>query len=322
MNIVVFNLNWLGDILFSLPVLYSIKQHYPKAHLATIVPPLYASMLTSQPYIDEVIAISDRTLFGKFRLLAQLKKKKWALGILLHRSHTRARIFKWSDMPTRVGYDTNHRASLLTHAFPEPTPPLHKMGYLLHLIEKFGIPLTKKTYSYVPPSLVFPIPKPYVVFHPGSNWDPKRWPTPHYAKLGEYIKASGMTNIVITGSRSDKKLVYSIQRRMRQSVIDLTGKTNIPQLASVLSQAQWVIAGDTGPMHLAVASGANVVALYGPTSPHLNGPHSENKKPIVHWENPGCQSYPCKDPKCQHSIIMRNLSPERVFKSIQDAAIT
>ncbi len=47
-------------------------------------------------------------------------------------------------------------------------------------------------------------------------------------------------------------------------------------LSAVLRRARFVVAADTGPLHLAAAMGAPVVGLYGPTDPARNGPYPEN----------------------------------------------
>ena len=42
---------------------------------------------------------------------------------------------------------------------------------------------------------------------------------------------------------------------------------------ALLHGAQCIVGGDTGPLHLGVALGAPVVALFGPTDPARNGPY-------------------------------------------------
>jgi len=51
--------------------------------------------------------------------------------------------------------------------------------------------------------------------------------------------------------------------------------TNLRELAWILRQADAVIGGDTGPLHLAAAVGTKVVGLYGPTDPNRNGPYGQ-----------------------------------------------
>ena len=317
-NILVFNLNWLGDILFSLPSLEAIKSHYPNSHVACIIPPAYKALLENQRSLDEVIAVSDRTLLDKYRLLRRLKQKKWDIGFLFHRSKTRARLFKWAHVQERIGYDSNQRSHLLTHPIPCPSAPQHKMDLLRLLLLSYGISPVKETYEYhFSQHPLTPLPAPYVVFHPGSNWIPKRWPIAYFAQLGNKLSSRYGIPLVITGTSEDKVLAHRLKSLLHQLPIDLTGQTSLTHLASIFRRSSLVIAGDTGPMHLAVASGAPVIALYGPTSPLLNGPRGNDNFKVI-WENPGCKTYPCWDKNCLHDSILERLSPQKVLTEIEN----
>lgn len=318
-NILVFNLNWLGDILFSLPSLEAIKTHYPNSHLACIVPPAYGNLLERQKGIDEVIAISDRTLWEKFRLLQHLRQKKWDIGFLFHRSKTRARLLKWAQVQERIGYDSNNRARLLTYSIPSSSAPQHKMDMIRSILLSYGISPVKESYEYCPaPQTRFnKLSPPYVVFHPGSNWPPKKWPLDHFARLGNELHVHYGVSIVITGTKEDKALAHQMKALLHHTPTDLTGKTTLEELADICRHSSLVVAGDTGPMHLAVASAAKVIALYGPTSPLLNGPRGRQTNFKVIWENPGCKTYPCYDKNCSHDTCLEKLTPEKVLTEIE-----
>ncbi|MBI4040457.1 MAG: glycosyltransferase family 9 protein [Deltaproteobacteria bacterium] len=304
-TLVVFAPNWLGDILFITPALAALKSHFPKAHLACIVPQRFQELLQGQSYLDEIIALDDRSLFEKIKLLFHLRQKNWDLGILFHRSKTRARLFQWANIRERWGYATNHRTCLLTRAISEPISSHHKMDHWLYLLHELGILTPHATYVYQSPASKFTpmdsVKKPYIVFHPGSNWKPKRWPTTYFAKLGTRLQKLHPYEIVISGSHHEKYLAREIQKYLKGAVVDLTGRTSLSQLAAIFLNAHYIIAGDTGPMHLASALGARVIALYGPTSPTLNGPRHPHSKVI--YETSG---------------DLLRLTPEIVFEEISN----
>src|SRR3989344_4365987 len=133
-NILVYNMNWLGDILFSFPSLEAIKKTFPNAHLACIVPKGHDDLLENQSGVDEVIAISDKGLWGKLNTTFHLRKKTWDMGFLFHRSTSRARILKFSKVKERIGYSTKNREKLLTSSYPEPSKSTHKMDYIRELL--------------------------------------------------------------------------------------------------------------------------------------------------------------------------------------------
>jgi ADP-heptose:LPS heptosyltransferase len=57
---------------------------------------------------------------------------------------------------------------------------------------------------------------------------------------------------------------------------NLTGNTSLVSLPALVRRAEWVIANDSGPMHLAAAMGVRVMGIFGPTDPRLFGPYPLN----------------------------------------------
>ena len=57
---------------------------------------------------------------------------------------------------------------------------------------------------------------------------------------------------------------------------NLTGNTSLVSLPALVKRADWVIANDSGPMHLAAALGVHVVGIFGPTDPRRFGPYPLN----------------------------------------------
>ena len=58
--------------------------------------------------------------------------------------------------------------------------------------------------------------------------------------------------------------------------LNLTGNTSLVSLPALVKRADWVIANDSGPMHLAAALGVRVLGIFGPTDPRLFGPYPLN----------------------------------------------
>ncbi len=110
------------------------------------------------------------------------------------------------------------------------------------------------------------------VLHPGARWPSKLWPAAAWAQLGDWLSREHGLQVVITGSRADQGLSQEILRSMQEPVIDLAGRTSLPELAAVLRRARLAVTTDTGAMHLAAALGTPVAALFGPTAPWRTGP--------------------------------------------------
>jgi len=85
---------------------------------------------------------------------------------------------------------------------------------------------------------------------------------------------------------------------MQQEAVDWAGKTTLRELAALASLADLFITTDTGPMHLAAAAGARVVALFGPTAPGRTGPYGRGNVTV----RAGLDCSPCFRRTCEHSV--------------------
>ena len=113
-----------------------------------------------------------------------------------------------------------------------------------------------------PESLV-PEGEPYIVLNPGSNEPGRRWPFAAFTQIAARA-LDGMMRVVLVGSRSQKPDDEELSKlTARPGVIDLFGKTDLPQLMDVMKGAACVLSNDTGPAHLSIAMGAPTVVVVG-----------------------------------------------------------
>ncbi|GAB3271475.1 glycosyltransferase family 9 protein [Sinomonas notoginsengisoli] len=103
----------------------------------------------------------------------------------------------------------------------------------------------------------------YVVVHPGADAPARAWPAEHCAALVELLAATGM-QVVVTGGPDERALTARVAGSQG---IDLGGRTSLPALVDLLEGASVVVAGNTGPAHLAAATRTPVVSLFAPVVP-------------------------------------------------------
>ena len=113
----------------------------------------------------------------------------------------------------------------------------------------------------------------YIVVSPGGGWRSKCWPPERYGELCRLLDQDRGLRAVVNFGPGEGLLADAICRAAIPAT-PLRFETDIPHLMALLSRARLVVAGDTGPLHLAVALGTPVVALFGPTDPRRNGPYS------------------------------------------------
>lgn len=107
-------------------------------------------------------------------------------------------------------------------------------------------------------------PRPYVVLHPGASVPARAVAPEHAAALTDALLAAGW-DLVVTGGPDERAPLAEPPAPAR--LVDLVGRTDLPQLAGVLDQAACVVVGNTGPAHLAAAVGTPVVSLFSPVVP-------------------------------------------------------
>src|SRR5690606_27068846 len=106
------------------------------------------------------------------------------------------------------------------------------------------------------------------VLHPGASVPRRRWPEAHFAAVGRTLLARGCT-VVLTGTESEHDVTARVRAALGDAAIDLTGRTDIGQLAALLERAALLVCNDTGPSHLAAALRTPSVVCS--TPPDVNG---------------------------------------------------
>lgn len=333
-NILIVNVNWLGDVLFSTPAIRAIRKAYPDSFIACMVVPRCKEILEGNPDVDEIIIFDEedrhRTLFGKYRLITYLRSKRFDKVFLFHRSLTRTVITALSGIPQRIGYPTTKRAFLLTTKVEVPEFPMHRVDYFLNVPKAVGIEPAGLSYefrikdedrAYIREFLKnegLAEGERFVVINPGGNWHLKRWPTKRFAELSQRLVDIYNVKIVISGAESDIRLANEIASGMKAKPIVSCAKTTLKQLGALFEIAKLIVSNDSGPMHIAVAMRANTIALFGPTSPEITGPYGDGNYAVIH-KNSNCE-IPCYNIDCSANRCMELIRTEDVLEVIRSRA--
>ena len=330
-KILIFNVNWLGDVVFSSPFIRAVRDTLPDSYIVCAVPPRCKEILEANTRINEIIVFDEggpeKSFLGKIRFALRLRRERFDSAFILHRSLTRALITFIAGVKTRIGYDTKRRGFLLTNKVKSPQGDIHKVEYFLGLAGAMGADISKKNYEFfitetdrkraahILEDKGVGYGDRIVALNPGGNWDPKRWPVDRFADLADRLVEKYGVKVLITGAEKDRVLAEEISKGMRNKPISICGKTKLRELASIFERAKLVISGDSGPMHIAVSTGANVVALFGPTSTDITGPYGRGNY-IVIKKDIGCD-IPCYDFTCRDNRCMKTISTDDVLRVIE-----
>lgn len=163
--------------------------------------------------------------------------------------------------------------------------------------------------------------RPWFGLNPGAEYGPaKRWPAKRFAAAAVMLHKRTKCRWLVFGGKEDADLAEGITTEIRYSgvppdaVLNLAGKTTLPQLAAALKRCSMVLTNDTGPMHLAAAIGTPVVVPFGSTSPELTGPSYAGNAHIVRVPPP-CA--PCFRRECPVDFrCMNDISMSQVIEAV------
>jgi len=190
-------------------------------------------------------------------------------------------------------------------ASPEPIPPRLTVAdwKIEAALKKFAVDTTDPR-------------RPWLGLNAGAEYGPaKRWPVERFVETALELQASTRCRWLVFGGAADAGLAGAIAADIQRkgaplSAMSLAGKTTLGELAALLKSCKLVLTNDTGPMHLAAAVGAPVVALFGSTSPELTGPIFSASVQIVRGPAPcaPCFRRECPiDFRCMKAITVPNV---------------
>src|SRR5207247_8250552 len=133
----------------------------------------------------------------------------------------------------------------------------------------------------------------YAVFALRGSEPNRAWPAEHAAVVVDALRRELQLGSVYVGAAADAPIGDALAASARGSVVNLAGQTSLAETCAVLRHATLTIAVDSGPMHLAAAAGAPVIALFGPGDPRECRPWSPTARVVTIGSPCGCAGREC-----------------------------
>jgi heptosyltransferase-2 len=157
---------------------------------------------------------------------------------------------------------------------------------------------------------------------PAMRW--KQWPLERYRDLVEKLIAEyPASHIVLFGSPNEAEMIAELARGLGSRVTVAAGKTNVKQVAALIQQCDLLISNDSGLMHVAVAVGTPVVAIYGPTDIRRTAPLGPQHTVIRH-ELPCSPCFKLEGDdqvrQCPHHDCLMSITPDEVLQAIRKSS--
>lgn len=324
---------WVGDMVMAQSLFIRLREQHPAAAIDVLAPgwslPIIARMPEVRHGIELPFAHGEFAYRARRALGQSLRPRQYAQAIVLPNSWKSAVVPFHAGIPRRTGYAREFRYGLLNdlrRLDPQrlATTP-QRFVALADEPGATGVPVVPR------PSLRVDGPRAAglrislglpdgaaVALMPGAEYGPaKQWPAAHYATLARELGAEGLRSWII-GSAKEQPLGEAIAAASGGAAINLCGRTSLVDVIDLVSLVRGVVTNDSGPMHIAAAAGAPVVALYGSSTPDHTPPMTP--RAAIHYLRLSCS--PCFARTCplQHTNCLQQIAPDAVRESLHRLA--
>lgn len=281
--------NWIGDAVLAVPALSAVRTFYKASEITIFGLEPILQLFKENGIADHAIPIGKKegSFFGKWRLIQELKERKFDLAILLQNAFEAAFIPYIAGIPNRIGYDRDGRWILLSHPIPLPrSEKIHQMDYYLNLVGSINgvnplwrVPALRLTEKEIEAARQFLEQKGIsqndliVGINAGAAYgSAKRWIPERFAQLGDRLIKESMAKVIFFGSEGERMMIDKIVDSMVGKPVNLAGKTGIRELMGLIFQCDLFVTNDSGPMHIASALEVPQISIFGSTDSVTTSP--------------------------------------------------
>jgi lipopolysaccharide heptosyltransferase I len=299
----------MGDILHALPAVTALRKAHPEWAIDWVVEPKWSALLSAagatgrdtgqpvprQPVVDRIYPAAAKD-WGKSPLAGRTLREFAALRYALHKGGYHAAIdFQGAVRSAAFGRlagcrligESEPREWFARWLFTErvATHGAHVIEQDFELAaavagdalkpEQPWLPYDLGAEAWADGLLAASRGKRAVLINPGAGWGAKRWPVERYAMVAQGLIDRGC-RVLVNAGPGEEPITDVIVKQTKGVAVPLA--PSLENLIALTRRAALVIAGDTGPLHLACALGKPVVGIYGPTDPSRNGPFGTRSK--------------------------------------------
>ena len=342
-SILIVRLSAIGDIVFASPLISALRRAYPDAHIAWLVQPEGATLLSQHPDLDEVIVcplrhwqrqLKDghyREVFNGIRTLrANLRVRQFDLALDLQ-GLLKSGLLTWlSGARERIGLGSREGSQrLMTRVLPRGGDSKRIGSEYLYLAETLGLPTDDFAMAvhYGEAQLAFAaetmrrlqLTGGFAVLCPFTTRPQKHWFEERWAQLATSIHSQLGLTPVLLGGPADREAGQRIATQSETRLVDLTGQTSLTEAAALIDRAHLLVAVDTGLGHMGIAMNTPSLLLFGSTCPYLETTRANAR--VLYHRHP-CS--PCKRrPTCEGRFdCMRELQVGEVIAAAREVLRT
>lgn len=298
-NVLCVRLDALGDVLMSTPAIRALKESLPGRRVTLLTSTSGALVARMVPEIDEVMvyeapwmksagslaALPERAA-ADLAMIEELRARSFDAAVIFtvySQSPLPAALFcHLAGIPRRLAHCRENPYALLTDWVKEEEPERfvrHEVQRQLDLVatvgcrtddERLSIAVSDVARESVRAKLAahgVDLSAPWLVAHPGATAPSRRYPPELFAEALRLVALEHGGQVVFSGSAGERELVAEIRDAMVEPSFTLAGELDLPELVALVAEAPLLVSNNTGPAHIAAATGTPVVDIYALTNP-------------------------------------------------------
>jgi heptosyltransferase III len=315
----------IGDVVHTLPMAKVLKDNFPEVKITFLATEYTRPIIEACKFIDNFFDVSE------FLNKKRHERIKWDTIIHVFPRKEIAIKAKELGIPLRIG--TSGRIFHLRTCnkligLSRKNSDLHEAQLNLKLLEAFNFKTDftlsdiQQFFGLVNIESLQDIYKNYIkrdkynlIIHPKSKGNAREWSLNNFIQLINSLDSKRF-NILISGTKEERKLLNEIFKQVGNKVTDITRLMNLPQFISFINKCDGFIGNSTGPLHLAAVLGKDALGIYPPIRPMHPGRWAPiGKKAKFFAVDKKCNDCRKKPKEC-HCI--NEIKPEEIKRAINN----
>jgi len=342
-KILLIQLGDIGDVVYTVPTIHAVKKAFPQAEISLLLREGNGALLAFDPAVSGIWEVrkGKGSIFSRLReslrFLWNFYRAGFEVVIDLRASERGAYMAFLTGAPIRISQAFKDVSFLRNRLFTHLVNPLPRrpddggaVEQSLRIIRATGIeakgeqptlfldPVAKERMIHLLKELGI-YHRPWLSLSPFSRWDYKELPTSTWQKVMTLLSNKGKVPMVLVGGVQEAKKAEVLVKGLKNTVevYNLAGKTNLADLASLLSLSTVHLGVDSGAVHIAAAVGTPTVSVFGPSNYQEWAPRGEKHKVVLGKGD----CVPCGKKGCNHSGYSRclvELSPYTIVGVVEE----
>lgn len=318
-KILIIRLGAIGDVVHTTNLYRAIKRQNPEIELHYLTSELIKPLLEEDKDLSKIITAPDKFKFlssASKKLIQELKKENYDLVINLQPSLKTRLTAIFAGIKKQISYKKNFKVHAVKNFWQtglQIFPNLQEIKDLRLYLPQYALNSAK--------DIVKNLKHPIIVINAGGMFSKRQgrtYPVEKWVELTKQLEEKYNSSIILNGAKEDSDFLSPLSKI--KNSLNLMGKLSLVESCAVISQADLMISGDSGPLHIASALGVKSIGLYGSMPVNRTGCYC-NGENIVSPKN----CVPCNRRKCKYlkgtnkiyTPCMEEISIEKILEKAE-----